>query len=228
MANRSVPRAAEARFDELYSGLSAAIGENEPAKRLLGELADVATGTGIPDFDDIHTRMLDTVGHLQCADLVFYDLQNVPGELQPAAIVLHRATLDLDRLHNELDSWHAQHICRPKTDADDEAAAAECTAHMTPEERKRYREGMGLPAEAPTPPNEVANPLLGAVEAQRSRLINVLGAVQSIRIAEAHSDGAPEAQGALELVEDELQRILNALEGRQLRNAVGSGEEVQS
>ncbi|HEX5419642.1 MAG TPA: hypothetical protein VFY39_06560 [Gammaproteobacteria bacterium] len=171
------------------------------------------------DFDELLAQMLGIVHHLQCADMSLYELQNVPEELQPPCIVVHRATEELDQLHNALDSWSATHVFRPKTDTDREAVAAECSRGMTPEERERYRTGLGLPAQAPESTPESVNPVLGAVERQRSRLINVLGVVQAVRIADSHSGGAPEADGALKLVEDEIQRILNGLDPLQLEKA---------
>jgi len=65
-----------------------------------------APAESAPDgFDELLHRMLDIVSHLQCADRVLYDLQNVPVELQPAAVVLHDATEVLRRLYDELDTW---------------------------------------------------------------------------------------------------------------------------
>lgn len=72
-------------------------------------------------FHDLHASMLEIIGHLQCADLVLFDLQNVPGELQPAAIVLHRAVAQLDQLHNDLDTWHTRHHHSMKPRDNDEA-----------------------------------------------------------------------------------------------------------
>jgi len=59
-------------------------------------------------------RLLDLVNHLRCADQVLYDLQNVPPNLQPAAIVLHDTTDALDDLHSELDEWSVQQARRPR------------------------------------------------------------------------------------------------------------------
>lgn len=66
--------------------------------------ADAPDGMGA-----LLARLLDIVSHLQCADRVLYDLQEVPEALQPACIVLHRATQDLARLHADLDEWDATH-----------------------------------------------------------------------------------------------------------------------
>jgi DNA repair ATPase RecN len=59
-----------------------------------------------PDgFDDLLGRMLNVIGHFQCADRVLFDMQEVPEQLQPAAVVLHDATEVLRRLYDELDTW---------------------------------------------------------------------------------------------------------------------------
>jgi hypothetical protein len=55
--------------------------------------------------------MLDIVSHLQCADRVLYDMQEVPEPLQPACVVLHDATEALRCLYNELDTWGMHRRC---------------------------------------------------------------------------------------------------------------------
>lgn len=72
---------------------------------LLPSVAPAPAGLGGEGLDELLHRMLDIVSHLQCADRVLYDLQEVPEALQPACIVLHRATQDLARLHTALDEW---------------------------------------------------------------------------------------------------------------------------
>lgn len=74
-----------------------------------GESASAPAEGAVDGIDELLHRMLDIVSHLQCADRILYDLQNVPVELQPAAIVLHRAMQDLGRLHADLDEWDATH-----------------------------------------------------------------------------------------------------------------------
>ena len=68
--------------------------------------------------------------------------------------------------------------------------------------------------------------ILKAVEAQRTRLMDVLGVVQCIGIAV--SDDAPrtptELEGAAMLAERELQNVIEALEGPQLKRAATGGE----
>ncbi|MGB6486246.1 MAG: hypothetical protein WBE91_05130 [Steroidobacteraceae bacterium] len=67
--------------------------------------------------------------------------------------------------------------------------------------------------------------ILRAVEAQRSRLMNVVGVVQALKIA-ARDEPPRELEGALELVEQQMQDALEALEGPALeRTAAGLGEE---
>lgn len=101
--------------------------------------------------DDIHhllAGLLDVIGHFQLADQYLQaQFAELPEHVQPAATVLHRATQDLNRLHSQLDTFSATHVCRARTDADREAAAASCSRDMTPEERDRFRESLGLPAE---------------------------------------------------------------------------------
>ena len=62
-----------------------------------------------------------------------------------------------------------------------------------------------------------------AVEEQHSLLINVVSTVRCLRFSEE----AGELAGALDLVQMELQRITNALEGPQLERAAAI-EEAQS
>jgi hypothetical protein len=90
-------------------------------------------------FDELHTQLLEITSSVLCADNVLHDLQDVPDHLQAACVVLHRAAASLDALCDDLDSWHSNNVCRPKTDADREAVAAAYEAAMTPEERERYR-----------------------------------------------------------------------------------------
>ena len=54
--------------------------------------------------------------------------------------------------------------------------------------------------------------LMTAVQEQRSKLINVLGVVQCMQIAVRSSKRPAELEGAVELLEEELQRILNGLD----------------
>ena len=67
--------------------------------------------------------------------------------------------------------------------------------------------------------------LLQAVEDQRGRLLNVLGTVQCMKVAlrhDADTSEMPEFAGTVELLEDEIQRIVTALEGPAiLRTALG-------
>src|SRR5215469_14949701 len=56
------------------------------------------------ELDDIQEELLALVHHVQLADQRLWgDLQGVPEEYQPAAVVLHRAAVALDELHNRLD-----------------------------------------------------------------------------------------------------------------------------
>jgi hypothetical protein len=61
--------------------------------------------------------------------------------------------------------------------------------------------------------------LITAVQEQRTKLINVIGAVQCMRIAVRHKPPM-ELEGAVELLEDELQRILNALDPVELERSL--------
>ncbi|MGA7540627.1 MAG: hypothetical protein WBW93_17860 [Steroidobacteraceae bacterium] len=61
-----------------------------------------------PEFHKLQSRLLNLVGYFRLVDQRLFDLQGVPEELQPAAVVLHDATEALDQLHNEFDGWHVQ------------------------------------------------------------------------------------------------------------------------
>lgn len=66
--------------------------------------------------------------------------------------------------------------------------------------------------------------ILKAVEEQRRPLINVVSVVRCLKFSEE----AGELGGALELIEEEIERVLEALEGPSLdRAAAGGGEEDQ-
>lgn len=55
------------------------------------------------ELDYIKEELLKLVAHFRLADQKLYDLQDVPEELQSAAIVLHHATNALDALYDRLD-----------------------------------------------------------------------------------------------------------------------------
>jgi hypothetical protein len=63
-----------------------------------------------------------------------------------------------------------------------------------------------------------------AVEQQRVKLINVLGVVQCVRIAARESDPPAELEGAVALLEENVQNILEALERPMLERAIAQGE----
>jgi hypothetical protein len=65
--------------------------------------------------------------------------------------------------------------------------------------------------------------VFAAVEEQRSRLINVLGAVQCMRVA-VRTEPPSELEGAVALLEDELERIYTGPEETMLTRAI-AGEE---
>ena len=232
MASGNIPRPGGARFDDLYDSLSAAIGSNEPAKRLLGELVDLVTGPAqsrpdipklledlasaigesnleaqtvlgnvmeaferrpepVPDLDNIQDRLLDLVSTFRLVDQRLYDLQDVPEEFQPAAVVLHRAVEELDQLHNALDGWNSSHVYRPKTDADRE-----------------------VPAESSDDPGARVS-----VETHRQKLLGVLGNLQAMKAAVRYGQPPDELEATVELLEDEVQRVYTALEETNLRRA---------
>ena len=60
--------------------------------------------------------------------------------------------------------------------------------------------------------------LIAGIQEQRTKLINVLGAVQCMRIAVRH-EPPRELEGPIELLEQELQRILGKLEECTTREA---------
>ena len=57
--------------------------------------------------------------------------------------------------------------------------------------------------------------ILRAVEAQRIRLLNVVGVVEALKIA-ARDEPPKELEGALELVEEQIRDAAEALEGPSL------------
>jgi hypothetical protein len=61
--------------------------------------------------------------------------------------------------------------------------------------------------------------LITAVQKQRTKLLNVLGAVQCTLTAIRH-EPPMELEGAVGLLEDEVQRIINALDPVELERAV--------
>jgi hypothetical protein len=58
--------------------------------------------------------------------------------------------------------------------------------------------------------------LVEHVQDQRSKLLNVLGAVQCMKMAVRHRERPPELEGAVVLLEEELQRIIDELDPIQL------------
>jgi hypothetical protein len=70
------------------------------------------------------------------------------------------------------------------------------------------------------------NRLMEAVQDQRSKLINVLGVVQCMQIAVRSSHPPKELEGAVELLEEEVQRILDGLDPMTLEKV--EAEEAQS
>lgn len=88
--------------------------------------------------------------------------------------------------------------------------------------------------DAPVRSIEISH-ILEAVEDQRSKLLNVLGGIQCVRVATRHGlpyeAETPELEGAIDLLHDEVQRIVTALEDSELRRAAGEpherGEEGQ-
>jgi hypothetical protein len=69
--------------------------------------------------------------------------------------------------------------------------------------------------------------LMREVQEQRSKLLNVLGAVQCMQIAVRHKPPM-ELEGAVELLEEELQRILDALDPCVLERGLRGEKEAQS
>lgn len=76
-----------------------------------------------------------------------------------------------------------------------------------------------MSADTTTPADTAA--ILKAVEEQRRPLINVVSTVRCLKFSEE----AGELAGALQLVEQELERVLKALEGPSLERAAGGGGE---
>jgi hypothetical protein len=68
--------------------------------------------------------------------------------------------------------------------------------------------------------------ILQAVESQRALLINAIAALECAMLSCRDRKPPADLDGALELIGEELQRILGALEGSALERA--AAEEVQS
>jgi hypothetical protein len=75
-------------------------------------------------------------------------------------------------------------------------------------------EGDGEAQTAPPSPS-----VLPAVETQRMKLLGVLGALQAMKAAVRTGEPPDELEAAVELLEDETQRIITALEDSSLRRA---------
>jgi len=84
--------------------------EDEPAAGEPPQNGDAA-------FAAFQGELLDLIQHLQCADQVLDDLQDVPEHLQPASAVVHRAVTELDRLYDRLDEWSVRHAHTPRVPA---------------------------------------------------------------------------------------------------------------
>ena len=67
--------------------------------------------------------------------------------------------------------------------------------------------------------------LIAGVQEQRTKLINVIGAVQCMRIAVRH-EPPRELEGAIELLEEELQRILDRLEEVSVRRVISDRRDT--
>jgi hypothetical protein len=67
--------------------------------------------------------------------------------------------------------------------------------------------------------------LMEVVQEQRSKLLNVLGAVQCMQVAVRH-EPPKELEGAIELLEEELQRILEGLDQFTLYRALADRQDT--
>lgn len=61
------------------------------------------------EFTGLSRRLLVTVNHVVLVAQHFGDLADLPLDHVPAGMTLCEAAKDLDRLYEELDSWHVRH-----------------------------------------------------------------------------------------------------------------------
>ena len=71
--------------------------------------------------------------------------------------------------------------------------------------------------------------LIEAVEDQRRKLLNVLGLTQALKVAGAAADGGEsidDLEGALEILQDAIQDVVEGLEPMMLDRAIAAQEEA--
>jgi hypothetical protein len=77
-------------------------------------------------------------------------------------------------------------------------------------------------------------PLIAGIHEQKTKLINVLGVVQCMQSAVRDDEPPMELEGAIELLGEEVQRVINGLEAlwssasSDRRGTATSSEETQS
>jgi hypothetical protein len=69
----------------------------------------------LDEFAGLSRRLLVSINHVVLVSQHFGDLADLPPEHAPAGMTLHMAAQDLDRLYNEIDSWHVRHEHVPKS-----------------------------------------------------------------------------------------------------------------
>lgn len=75
-------------------------------------------------LDDLLRGFLEVLAHVQLAEQYLHtQFDGLPEDIQTASVVLTRAAIDLDALHNEFDQWNVAHVCHLKPGAPEEVQA---------------------------------------------------------------------------------------------------------
>ncbi len=169
-------------------------------------------------FDVLHRELQEICHHLLLADQVLFDFNETPGNLQPAATVLHRAAVELDKLEEEFDRWYVHHEHTPRTDLEADTGAA-------PTRTEREAEFLRLVRPLPT---EAKDRLMAAMRHEQAaaadarwpqhvegKLISAKSIVQAVVAAESSGnlEGANyDASYPLKVAVDLIECALNQLD----------------
>lgn len=91
--------------------------------------SDSTAPNNFAELDDIQSELLRLVGHLQLVDQrLWANFSELPTEYQPAATVLHDATMALDALHTRVDQLNVRMADLKHGPGWRERLRAECSA----------------------------------------------------------------------------------------------------